>query len=205
MEAVSALKKNSIAPAAPKVYTLWEYLAREERSKDKHEFYDGKIVKMANAKYNHNLIAMNTAVALRNTLNLLEKKYIVLGEGQKIYVELENVAVYPDALVIFEKPIFYQDRTDILLNPLVVIEVLSRSTGLYDRTAKFDLYQTIPSFKEYVLIDHKKISIETRHRETNDLWRITKYNSDNQKIKLKSLEVELTMNDIYENVSFEKL
>ena len=187
---------------SPKVYTLWEYLAREERSKDKHEFYNGTIVKMPNAKYNHNLIASNMLHFLRIALQKKDKKYVVLGDGQKIYIEAENVAVYPDALVIFEKPIFYQNREDILLNPLLVVEVLSRKTGLYDRTAKFDLYQSIPSFKEYVLIDPKKISIETRYREAEDLWRITAHNTENQHIILKSLDVVLVMNDIYENVNF---
>ncbi len=187
---------------SPKVYTLWEYLAREERSKDKHEFYNGTIVKMPNAKYNHNLIASNMLHFLRIALQKKDKKYVVLGDGQKIYIEAENVAVYPDALVIFEKPIFYQNREDILLNPLLVVEVLSRKTGLYDRTAKFDLYQSIPSFKEYVLIDPKKISVETRYREAEDLWRITAHNTENQQITLKSLDVVLSMSDIYENVNF---
>ena len=200
--AVSEKSISNILLLAPKVYTFWEYLAREERSKDKHEFYNGTIVKMPNAKYNHNLVAMNTAYALRNALKLLEQKYIVLGDGQKIYVESENVAVYPDALVIFENPIFYQNREDILLNPLVVVEVLSRKTGLYDRTAKFDLYQSIPSFKEYVLIDPKKISVETRYREAEDLWRITSHQTENQVIPLKSLNVVLAITDVYENVSF---
>ncbi len=200
--AVSEKPISNIPPLAPKVYTLREYLAREERSKDKHEFYNGIIVKMPNAKYNHNLVAMNTAHALRNALKLVGQKYIVLGDGQKIYVESENVAVYPDALVIFDKPIFYQNREDILLNPLVVVEVLSRKTGLYDRTAKFDLYQSIPSFKEYVLIDPKKISVETRYREADDLWRITPYSIENQNVSLKSLNVVLSINDIYENIGF---
>jgi Uma2 family endonuclease len=203
MEPLTVISKKNVVPDAPKVYTLWEYLAREERSKDKHEFYDGKIVKMSNAKYNHNLIAANMLHFLRIELYKKEKKYIVLGDGQKIYVELENVAVYPDAIVIFEKPVFYQERTDILLNPIVIVEVLSRTTALYDRTAKFDLYQTIPSFKEYILIDHKKISVETRFREADDLWRVTKYYNENLKVNLKSLEVELAMNDVYENVNFE--
>jgi Uma2 family endonuclease len=185
-----------------KTYTLWEYLAREERAKGKHEFYNGIIIKMANAKFNHNLIAMNTGRALGNALKQANKKYIVLGDGQKIYIESENIALYPDALVIFEKPIFFENRQDMLVNPLVVVEVLSRSTGLYDRTMKFDLYQAIPSFKEYILIDSKKIKIETRFREAEDLWRMTTYNIDNQHITLKSLGIELAINDIYEYVEF---
>jgi Uma2 family endonuclease len=184
-----------------KSYSLGEYLVREERSKEKHEFYNGKIIKMPNAKYNHNLIAMNIACALRNELRKAGKKYIVLGE-QKIYVEAENIAVYPDALVIFDKPIFYKNRHDLLLNPLLVIEVLSRATSLYDRTAKFDLYQLIPSFQEYVIVNPKKIAIEMRYQEAANLWRTTHYKPDNPIVTFKSLDITLTMDEIYENVIF---
>lgn len=201
--AITFLEKSdqSIRPA-PKVYTLWEYLAREERAKEKHEFYNGIIVKMANAKFNHNLISLNTAYSLKIAVKGLSEKFIVLGDNQKVYIEAENVAVYPYALVISEKPIFYQNREDILLNPVVIVEVLSRRTSLYDKTAKFDLYKSIPSFKEYVLIDPKKMSVETRYREEIDLWRITSHNAESQKLNLKSLGITLEMNDIYENVVF---
>jgi Uma2 family endonuclease len=200
MNGSTAPAKNLIVPQ-PKSYTLGEYLAREERSKEKHEFYSGKIIKMPNAKYNHNLIAMNIACALRNELRKAGKKYIVLGE-QKIYVEAENIAVYPDALVIFDQPIFYQNRHDLLLNPLLVIEVLSRATSTYDRTAKFELYQLIPSFQEYVLVNPKKIAIETRHQESSNLWRTTYYKADSQTVTFKQLDITLTMDEIYENVIF---
>lgn len=201
--AIAFLEKSdqSIRPA-PKVYTLWEYLAREERAKEKHEFYNGIIVKMANAKFYHNLIASNILHFMRLSIKNTQKKYLILGDNQKVYIEAENVAVYPDALVISEKPIFYQNREDILLNPVVIVEVLSRRTSLYDKTAKFDLYKSIPSFKEYVLIDPKKMSVETRYREEIDLWRITSHNADSQKLNLKSLGITLEMSDIYENVVF---
>jgi Uma2 family endonuclease len=199
MTTIAAIPKK--VPRA-KTYSLWEYLAREERAKDKHEFYNGIIAKMANAKFNHNLIAMNMAHALLNALKKTGKKYLVLGDGQKVYIESENIALYPDALVIFEKPIFFEGRQDMLVNPIMIVEVLSRSTSLYDRTSKFDFYQEIPSFKEYVLIDSKKIKVETRYREEQDLWRITAYTTENQQIKLKSLDIFVEMDDIYENVEF---
>jgi Uma2 family endonuclease len=197
-----AVKKEITTRRANKVYTLSEYLEREERSMEKHEFYNGTIVKIQNTKYTHNLVALNVACSLRNTLKREQKKYIVLGGGQKVYIEAENVAVYPDALVIFEKPIFYERREDLLLNPIVVVEVLSRKTMLYDRTAKFDLYQAIPSFKEYVLINPTKKSVETRYQESEGLWRITHYTTDEQPIALKSLGISIEMADIYENVTF---
>jgi Uma2 family endonuclease len=201
MNGSTAITQKLVIPKA-KSYSLGEYLVREERSKEKHEFYNGKIIKMPNAKYNHNLIAMNIAFAMSQAFLKNEKNYIVLGEGQKIFIEAENIAIYPDALVIFEKPVFFENRQDLLLNPLLVVEVFSRLTSLYDRTAKFELYQLIASFKEYVLVNPKKIAIETRYQEGANLWRTTPYNMDNQSIVLNSLGIELSMDAIYKNVLF---
>jgi Uma2 family endonuclease len=192
---------SKLIVSQPKFYTLGEYLAREERAKEKHEFYNGKIIKMPHAKYNHNLIAMNIACALRNELRKTGKQYIVLGE-QKIYVEAENIVIYPDALVIFDKPIFYENRHDLLLNPLLVVEVLSRATSFYDRTTKFEFYQLIPTFQEYVLVNPKKIAIETRYQESPNLWRTTYYKAESPTVTFKHLDITLSMDEIYENVIF---
>jgi Uma2 family endonuclease len=196
-----SIAKKPQKEIVPKSYSLLEYLAREERAKEKHEFYNGTIIKMPNTKFTHNLIAMNMAFVLKYILKSKKQPYFVLGDGQKVYIESENVAVYPDALVVFENPQFFGGREDMLLNPIMVIEVLSRKTSVYDRTTKFDLYRLIPSFKEYVLINPQKIDIETRFREDNDLWRITSYNTDNQDISLKSLDINVNISEIYENVT----
>lgn len=197
MTAITAISKKATQPT---IYALWEYLAREARAKDKHEFYNGTVVQKRITEFSQNLIASNIRFSLKTEPS--GKKHIVLGGGQKVYIESENVALYPDALVIFEKPIFFEGRQDMLVNPIMIVEVLSRSTSLYDRTSKFDFYQAIPSFKEYVLIDSKKIKVETRYREEQDLWRITAYTAGNQQIKLKPLDIFVEMNDIYENVEF---
>lgn len=202
MSASVSIPKKIHKEIIPKQYSLLEYLAREERAKEKHEFYNGIIIKMPNSKFTHNLIAMNMAYALKYILKSKKQSYFVLGDGQKVYIESENIAVYPDALVVFEKPQFFGGREDMLLNPIMVIEILSRKTSVYDRTTKFDLYRLIPSFKEYVLINPQKIDIETRYREDNDLWRITSYSTQNEDIDLKSLNIELKIADIYENVVF---
>ena len=183
-----------------KTFTLADYLRKEEKATDKHEFYNGQIIKMPNAKFNHNLIAANTVCAIKINLKPLSNKYFVLGEGQKIYIEAENTAVYPDALVICEAPQYYENLEYVIVNPLLIVEILSRSTSGYDRAGKFDLYKMLPSFKEYVLIDQRKASVETRFKEEEDLWRIkTETNIENE-ITLRSIGINISLSDIYENI-----
>ena len=185
-----------------KVYTIAEYLRLEEKSKARHEFYNGKIIKMANALFYHNLIATNTAFAIKSEVKNLTRKYLIVGDGQKIYIEPENVIVSPDALVICETPQFWDGKNYIITNPLLVVEVLSRSTAVYDRIAKFDLYKLLPSFQEYVLIDPKKVLVETRFREQEDLWRIKSETVRENRIVLRSMDISIAVEDVYDNVVF---
>lgn len=192
------LKKEKVQ----KTYTLDEYLRREEKSVDKHEFYNGQIVKIPNAKFYHNLTSGNVSAAIKIAVKLLSKKYLVLGDGQKIYIEPENISVYPDGLVVSEAPIFYKDQEYLLTNPLLVVEVLSRSTQAYDKQGKFDLYTNLPSFHEYVMVDPKRYFVETRFREEEDLWRIKTEKDPTKSVLLRSMGISISLEDIYENVVF---
>ena len=111
---------------AERFYTVKEYLAFEERAKNKHEFYNGKIVKMPGATYKHNRIATNIMVEL--SILLKEKKFEVLNSDMKIHIPQLESFVYPDAVVVFEKVQFYENRNDVIVNPLLIVEVASRST-----------------------------------------------------------------------------
>ncbi len=104
-------------------YTLEEYLRKEGNSVNKHEFINGEIVKMPNARYNHNLIAMNIAVEMTNITEDLEKKYQILGSDQKIYIPSLDEGVYADTLAVCEKPLFWDDDDLLLINPILVVEV----------------------------------------------------------------------------------
>ena len=113
MTATVALEKKKIKEE--KTYTFLEYLKKEEKSIEKHEFYNGQIVKMSGAKYRHNKVAGNTITALNNAIDTLPVRFEVLTGDQKIYVERENICIYPDALVVCEGPVFWNRREDILL------------------------------------------------------------------------------------------
>ena len=200
MNAVAFQEKKS---KESKIYSLNEYLVREEKTVEKYEFYNGQIVKMPNAIFYHNLIATNTTFAVKVALLELSKKYLVVGDGQKVYIEQENVAVFPDALVVCEKPVYFKNYKSLITNPLLIIEVLSPSTKKYDSKTKFDLYKLLPSFKEYVLIDTRKHSVETRFREEEDLWRIKTVSGIDTLLTLRALEnISISLASIYDDVDF---
>jgi Uma2 family endonuclease len=183
-------------------YTLEEYLRKEANSTHKHEFINGEIIKMPNARYNHNLIAMNIAIDLSYQTENSDKNYQILGSDQKIYFPSLDEGVYADALAVCEKPLFWDNDDLLLINPILVVEVLSKSTQKYDRTGKFDKYKTLESFKEYVMIRQNECYAEVWYRERPGLWHETIVTDIEGKLPLQSLGVEISMKRIYKNVSF---
>ncbi len=186
----------------PKMFTLGEYLAREEKAINKHEFYNGQIVRMPGGKFSHNEIASNMLNALRIAVKPLPKKYRVINSDQKIYIAAENKALYPDALVVCERPEFWEDREDLIVNPLLIVEVASKSTRMYDRGEKFMLYRSLPTFKEYVLIEQNLPSVEAWFKEKETTWDVLTETALNNAILLRSLGVSILLADIYENIEF---
>lgn len=201
MSTTIALEKKL---AQPKVYTLEEYLLKEERSVSKNEFYNGQILQMPGSKYNHNKISVNTIIALDKAVSLLPTYYEVLNSDQKVYIEERNTALYPDVIVICEKPQFWQGRTDLITNPIVIVEVLSRSTRHYDRKDKFSLYRHIPSFKEYITIEQHKIAVESWFKQEEDTWKINHATDLNESIPVRALGIDLLLSDIYRRIEFTK-
>ena len=197
-----AFLKEARAIRQPKVYTFEEYLRREEKAVEKHEFYNGKIIRMPGGTDIHSEIATNVTTSIKLALRPLPKKFRVYNSDLKIRIEPMDAGVYPDALVICAEPEFWGNRRDVIINPLLIVEVLSPSTQAYDRLGKFELYKLLPSFKQYVSVNTDKYSVETRFQEETDLWRIkTETNVENAVI-LRSLGVSISMADIYEDIIF---
>lgn len=182
-------------------YTLEKYLRKEANSTHKHEFINGEIIKIPNARYNHNLIAMNIAIEMTNTTESLGKNYLFYGSDQKIYFPNLDEGVYADSLAVCEKPLYWDNDDLLLINPILVVEVLSKSTQKYDRTGKFDKYKTLESFKEYVMIRQDICYTEVWYRERPGLWHETIVTNIDGKLPLQSLGVEVSMKRIYKNVS----
>lgn len=183
-----------------KLYTVSEYLALEERAKNKHEYYKGKIIKMPGTTYIHNLIAVNIMAALN--IALYEKDFSVLNSDMKIHIPQLESFVYPDAVVVFERPQFYESRNDVVVNPLLIVEVASRSTRKYDRTTKFEYYKTLPSFKEYVLVEQTQPWVIASYKIAERTWKDTEAASLDESIYFQSVDCTLEMKRIYHGVQF---
>lgn len=198
---VAELRKKAIKESE-KLYTLREYLDREERSVHKHEFHNGKIILMPGGKAKHSEIATNMSHAIKLVIKPLPTKFRVYNSDLKIYIESADRTVYPDALVVCEEPQYWENREDLIVNPLLIVEVLSKSTRSYDKGKKFMLYETLPSFMEYVLIEQRKPLIEAWFRETPNKWDKIQQTDLDKSIFLRSLGVSVPLADIYENISF---
>lgn len=185
-----------------KIYTIEEYLQLESRSLEKLEFDNGKIIEMSGADPVHNMIAVRIMAELVFALDEKDKEYFVLNSDQKIQIPDYNQFVYPDAVVICEK-IEYYPGSNAIVNPLLVVEVLSPGTESYDRSGKFIKYKSIPSFMEYVLVRQDKPWVSAFYRQETHLWADTISKGLESNIYLKSIDCTLDLKKIYRGVKFE--
>lgn len=183
-------------------YTPEEYLELEANSQERHEYIDGKIIIMPGGTTNHSQITLNLGGALNFILK--RQPYRVFTTDQRLWIPNKRIYTYPD-IIILKSPLTYQEnRKDIVINPLVIVEVLSKSTQNYDRDDKFAAYRTIPSFQEYILIDQYKIHVEQFSKTDNNKWLFSDYNDINDTLNLIAVPVSVSLADIYDQVDFEE-
>ncbi|WP_427158110.1 Uma2 family endonuclease [Aliinostoc sp. HNIBRCY26] len=181
-------------------YTPEEYLAQEEVAEFRSEYRDGEIVPMTGGSINHNQIAGNVYAYLKFMLRKTDfKPYI--GD-LRLWISRYRQYTYPDVFLIKGQPVFHEQRQDTILNPCFIVEVLSKSTKNYDRTDKFRYYRSIMEFQEYILINQYEIGIEQYTKAEGDSWLFKAYESDSKNIIFHSINVEMAIEDIYENVDF---
>ncbi len=181
------------------MYSLEEYLALEAKSEDKHEYYKGEIFAMAGGTFRHAQIAENVFVALRRRL---KGKPCQPKSSEMRLQTPSGLYTYPDASVYCGKPELSEAQTE-LKNPVVIVEVLSASTRSYDRGEKFRLYRTIESFREYVLVESESVFVEHYSKQETGEWVLREYASRSDEITLRAIEETLSLQEIYEEVSFE--
>jgi len=182
--------------------TKAEYLAFERASAFKHEFIDGEVYAMSGASEPHNLIVSSTNFTLYGQLR---------GRGCKIYLSDMKVHTpstgsftYPDITVVCGDAELNDKERDVLLNPTLIIEVLSPTTEQYDRGKKFQRYREIPSLQEYVLIAQDTAHIEHFLRQDDGLWLFNDVTGLDSAIDLTSIGCTLKLSDVYEQVDFSK-
>lgn len=154
--------------ATKKIWTPAEYLALERSSPQRHELLDGEIFAMAGASFEHDKIVANIVGELRSALR--DRPCDVTPPDLRVHVPATGLYTYPDVTVLCRDPLFEGDLRDTLLNPTVIVEVLSESTEGYDRGKKFRNYRSIASFREYVLVAQDAVSVERYTRGEDGVW-----------------------------------
>lgn len=182
-------------------YTPEEYLELEETAENKSEYIDGEIIPMAGASTNHNRIAGNLYSAANFAFR--KENYEAFISDVRLWIPKRRIYFYPDIMIVADEAEYYDNRTDTILNPQVIIEVLSKSTKGYDKEGKFEIYRTIESFQEYLLIDQTRIRVEQYFKTGKKQWVLREYDREDKNIVFNSVTFEISLQDLYRKVKFE--
>ena len=188
---------------AKQYYTPEEYLELEATTDYKSEYIDGQIIAMAGASINHNRISLNLSSGLNFAFR--NQNYEVFMGDMRLWIPQKLIYTYPDVMIIADEPEFFNNRTDTITNPQVIIEVLSNSTKGYDREDKFAAYRTIPTFQEYLLIDQNRIRVEQFSKTGKKRWNLREYDEEDENISLETVSFEISLQDLYNKVKFPQI
>lgn len=188
------------AQAQQQYYSPAEYLELEEKAEFKSEYRDGEIVPMTGGSINHNRIYLNVAAYLKFALK--GRNFQVFTSDLRVWIPNYRFYTYPDVFVIQGQPIMQENRTDTVINPTLIVEVLSKSTKNYDQGDKFDYYRSIPGFQEYILIDQYRFYVEQFAKTAENQWLLTEYTRTDAALTLSTVDVQISFSDIYEQVDF---
>jgi len=177
-----------------------EYLEIERRAPIKSEFLDGEMFAMSGGTRSHSLIATNMTRAIGNQLE--GSPCVVYNSDMRVKVRPDGLYTYPDVSVACGREEFADEHNDTLLNPVVIVEVLSDSREGYDRGKKFALYRQIPSLREYLLVSQHKPLVEQFIRRDNGEWLLREVSGLEGKVSLSSIVITIEMAKVYANVRF---
>jgi Uma2 family endonuclease len=178
--------------------SIEEYIAAEETAEQRSEYRNGEIIAMAGGSINHNRI-------IRNFSRLLESPdYEVFISDLRLWITAYNEYTYPDILLIKGEPIFQENRTDTVINPSIIIEVLSKSTSNRDRGDKFAFYRSLNTFQEYILVDQYRVHIEQFRKNDDGNWLLSESEDRNGILSLANGLYQISHRDIYAKVKFDR-
>lgn len=194
-------KKLGRLMATTTLVTVAEYFELLKQSDVKLEYHAGEIVAMAGAQPAHNIVATNLSFRLMECL--LKKGCVLFSSDQLIKVEGCDRYTFPDVVIVCQKPLYEKSPQglDALLNPEIIVEVLSDTTAAYDRTEKFDCYRTIPSFREYVLVSSTQKRVEVHRKLSEGEWLSRIYTAQDAYVKID--DCEILLENLYYAVEFE--
>jgi Uma2 family endonuclease len=185
----------------PKTFlTPEQYLEIERKAEYKSEYFEGEMFAMAGAREAHNLIVANVLFQIFGQVRSGPCR--VYPSDMRVRVSATGLYTYPDIVVACEPPRFLDGERDTLLNPTLIVEVLSPSTEAYDRGRKFGHYRSIESLAEYLLVSSERIGAELFTRQTDGAWLLTASGDLTDTINLSATGCRLALADLYEKVEF---
>jgi Uma2 family endonuclease len=188
----------SAQPQAIHYLTPQEYLEIERRAEYKSEYFDGEMFAMAGASPAHNRVVANTLTEIN--LQFKKRPCLAYANDLRVKISATGLYTYPDIVALCGPPRFEDNQKDTLLNPTVIIEVLSDSTEAYDRGKKFQHYRTLESLQEYVLISQHECRVEHYVRQPGNQWTLTETHDLAEVIQLSAIQCQLALADIYDKV-----
>jgi Uma2 family endonuclease len=194
------VKEPNMSALANPFFTPEQYLELERQAPFKSEYHSGQIFAMAGASREHNIIAGNIIRRLGNRLDGTPCE--TYPSDMKVLVPATELYTYPDVTVACGEPQFLGHHGDVLLNPLVIVEVLPDSTAAYDRGPKFALYQRLESLQEYVLVSQDQARVETYLRQPDGQWLYSRVDGLESVVVLESLGCGLPLAEIYDRIAF---
>jgi len=195
-----------------RIYTIDEYLELDRASEERWQFLDGEVWMIAGENIRHGDISVNLIAEFRTQLKNKDCRVLAKdtktksgGFSSKKTSQTKGMFSYPDLLVVCGEPKYNDKHKDIVLNPRVVIEVLSKSTEVFDRNAKFVRYRMFNStLTDYVLVSQDKPQVEHFIRQDDNSWKLYTYIGLNEALKIESVECEIKLSEIYDRVEFTK-
>ncbi len=196
--------------AVPKIYlTPAEYLAFERQSDVKHEYFRGELFAMSGASRQHVRISVNVTAWLAGQLKgqrcqLKGQRCELFNGDMRVKVSPTGLYTYPDASVVCGRPRFEDKELDVLLNPTVIVEILSKSTEAYDRGEKFAQYRTLDTLTDYLLISQDQPLVERFTRQPDGGWLLTESAGLDAVMPIDSIQCQLPLAEVYDRVEFEQ-
>lgn len=198
--AEAALIEQEVQPKLEEEgFTLEAYFELEEKATYKSEFQNGKIVAMPGGTTTHASIIYSLSFYIRMAAKRLPVLSATCNSEMSVYIAAINEAVYPDASIVLGELALHK-KNKAITNPAIIFEVLSDTTGNYDRGDKFRKYQRLSSFREYVLIEQDQPIVDVFHKKENGNWEMTSFVGLEAKMQLKTLDIQIPLKDIYEDV-----
>ncbi|MDB5353122.1 MAG: hypothetical protein JWN86_4369 [Planctomycetota bacterium] len=187
-----------MATVAAKSYlTPAQYLSLERKSVVKHEYRRGETFETAGASRDHNLIVLNVSCVIGN--GFVNRPCEAYAANMRVLIESTGLYTYPDVVAVSGEPRFEDSEVDTLLNPTVIVEVLSPSTEAYDRGEKFAQFRTVPSLQEYILIEQDEVRIE-RFSRRGGQWVLTEWTSLDDVTRLDAIDCDVPLREVYAKV-----